>query len=274
MKKVWKQNIGLKAELKEGLKEFSFWLIILFFVIVGVILFTVIFPKSNISGELITYVIFVIVFILVSAASLIMYSRKQNKQQILSFSELCDAIQEFTENLAYIEDGIRLIYQNTSLEIRNSSVEKRCYCTLIREDGTKLLQSFSFDEARQVAIEFLHDEYSGAQVIELSDEDITKIKDGCVYYSDCFDREHSIDLAICASNFSRFSPRSSTCVGERNAVEYSYKFSTTGFDTKIYFEAKHVRNKKKHVFTGNRYTRFRDFDLLLNTMHYTTYDIS
>ncbi len=167
-----------------------------------------------------------------------------------------------------------MIYQGTALEISGSSVSKRCTCTLIRADGTKRLQSFTYDETHQVVLEFLHDECIGAEAVEITDDEITKIQDHHVFYTDEFGREHEVDLTLCAENFAHEHPQSHTCVGERNAVDFSFILHTDPLPTVIIFEQKRLTNRKKHLLIGNRYARFSELGRLLRTQGYTTDDLS
>lgn len=277
-KHLWKRATSPGAELKEGLLELAFWLAVCAVSGGVVILFPALFPNTSIADDLSMYIAMGGVTLIAFAIIWFFVKRREKKGRFSSFSELCKELQKTAPDWVPTKDGLRVIYCGTALEISGSSVEKRCTCTLIREDGTKRVQSFPYDETHQVVLEFLHDHCLGAQAVEITDDEITGIRDHRVFYTDDFGREHCIDLALCAENFARVHahahPQSSACVGERNAVDFSLILHTAPLPTVILFEQKRLTNRKKHRLIGGRYARFSEFNRLLNTQSYTTFDLS
>lgn len=277
-KHLWKQAVNPKAELKEGLLELGFWLAVCAVAGGGVILFSVLFPDASVSGELSMYIAMGGVTLTAFAVIWFFVKRKERKGVFSSFSELCKEIQKAAPDWVPTKDGLRVTYRGTALEISESSVSKRCTCTLIREDGTKRVQSFTYDETHRVALEFLHDQCIGVQATEITDDGITGIRDHYLFYTDDFGREHEIDLALCAENFARAQaqahPQSSACVGERNAVDFSFVLHTAPLPAVIIFNQKRLTNRKKYRLIGGRYARFNELNRMLNTLGYTTFDLS
>ena len=273
-KHLWRESISPKAELREGLLELVFWLAVLAVACGVLLLFAKLFPDTSISADLSMYIAMGGVTLIAFAVIWFFVKHKENRGHYTSFSELCREIQKKAPDWVPTKDGLRVIYQGTSLAISGSSVQKRCTCTLIRGDGTQLVRSFTYDETHQIILDFLHDQCIGAQVVEITDDEITKMQDHLVFYTDDFGREHVIDLNQCAKNFVQTHPQSATCVGERNMADHSFFLHTSPLPTRIVFDRKRITNRKKHTLIGDRDARFQDFNRLLQTQNYTTYDLS
>jgi len=93
-----------------------------------------------------------------------------------------------------------------------------------------------------------------------------------IYGNDC-----KIDFEICAQNYLAEHPNSSgKCVGERNIVEKSFVFYTSGIKTKVVFKRRYTIRGigNGYLFGGNREKRFLEFQRLFAETKYTTYDLS
>lgn len=271
-KKLWKKNLGWKAGVKNILLETGVYLIWLTLAIpVGILIMTL-NPKTELSGEVLLYDALVLLLILVGGPLLLLTQRKKRKSRFSSWEALHEAIGALTERYEAIPGGLRLTYRDTHMEMLGGNSVR---CTLISADGKKQQQFFSLEEAYQITVDFLHDECDLTQEIEVSDDSIQKIENGCMTYSDCFDRTHTVELADCARNFeSSCGGAVTSCVGERNIEEYVYHLYTSGKPVKVIFDQKIVRAFQKHFFTGNRRDRFHRMNEVLISMGFATYDMS
>lgn len=275
MKKTWNKKLGTKSELIEALYELLFYVLVIALALVAILLI----PKScdtlNIPSEILVDAILIAFAVILSIMFHVFIGRRKIKKlRFQTFSALKDEIQKTTDNHSYLFNGIRITYKNTLLEIEDTLSEKHCMCTLTHEDGTKVAQSFVFDEVYQVVLDFLHDECLIPQEIKISDDSITKIEGDCLYYKDCFDRVHTVDLHDCAKEYNKADSSNPECIGERNPIEYSYKIYTPIVETTIIFYIKNLKNKKKFLFTGTRDKRFEDFQAFLYSKNYYFIDIN
>lgn len=87
---------------------------------------------------------------------------------------------------------------------------------------------------------------------------------------------HTIVLSQCAENYDSLHTQSShKCVAERNVLDFSITFFTSGVPTKIIFEKKTYTNLRGNkLLSGTRERRFHKLIALINDCGFTTYDLS
>ena len=92
-----------------------------------------------------------------------------------------------------------------------------------------------------------------------------------IYYSN--GKGHTIDLACCAENYHSLHSGSGLCVAERNIVDHTITFYTSGMVTKIVFPKRFYFNfSGKKLLGGSRDKRFNTLVKLITKCGYTTYD--
>ncbi len=94
-----------------------------------------------------------------------------------------------------------------------------------------------------------------------------------IYYKN--GKRQTIDLARCAENYHTIHSGSNLCVAERNILDYSITFYTSGILTKICFTKRFCFNfLNNKLLSGSRNKRFHTLIKLINNCGYTTYDLS
>lgn len=101
-------------------------------------------------------------------------------------------------------------------------------------------------------------------------------EESSIVYSDKRGKMHEINLDSCALNYSRENTNSSgKCVGERNIDEMYVLFYTSGVKTKIVFKKRFVGGFfREYLLMGSRETRFQDLTNFLESLSYSTLDLS
>ncbi len=86
---------------------------------------------------------------------------------------------------------------------------------------------------------------------------------------------HTILLDRCAKNYHSLHAQSSRCVAERNILDFTITFFTSGIPTKIIFKKKYYTNLRyKKLLSGTREKRFHKLVALINECGFTTFDLS
>lgn len=94
-----------------------------------------------------------------------------------------------------------------------------------------------------------------------------------IYYKN--GKGHTIDLAICAENYYSLHSGLGLCVAERNILDHTITFYTSGIQTKICFTKRFCFNfLHNKLLSGSRDKRFHTLVKLINNCGYTTYDLS
>lgn len=96
-----------------------------------------------------------------------------------------------------------------------------------------------------------------------------------IIYKDNEGDLHTIELDMCAKNYSELAGYESNCVGGRKIDEYYILLYTSGLLTKIVFSKFFVFRPTRFLgLSGTRNARFLKFISLLNETKYRTRDLS
>ena len=97
-----------------------------------------------------------------------------------------------------------------------------------------------------------------------------------IVYRDEKGNLHSIDFAVCATNYKiEHESESDNCIGKRKMDENYFIFYTSGIKTKIVFKRMFVGNFfQYHLLIGSTANRFLKLQKLINETRYTTLDLS
>ena len=96
-----------------------------------------------------------------------------------------------------------------------------------------------------------------------------------IVYKDNEGKWHTIELEVCANNYSEITGHMNNCIGERKIDEYYVVLYTSGLLTKIVFSNFFVVRPTRFIgLSGTRASRFLKFISLLNETKYSTRDLS